>query len=1184
MEFNPRLVVEASAGTGKTYTIVGLYIRLLIEKQVPLDKILVMTFTKKATAELRERIFDRLRVCRSVLMNKESINKPFFNEFLKRIDDKTDALNRIEAAIHDFDDSQVLTIHSFCQKILTDEALIAGTSFEVEFTQSDELLAQATEDFWREFIAENSGTKCGRYYIGKLQSIAESPAELRGNEGIGLLFNKPYAKIEGDRIENPIEVIEYLLSIRENMISLWDDEKNKIKKELIHSDLKGFTEKNVKSRMRKMDEFLSDSQFSNDSFDQLKYFTSEFHSNLDNLKKGKTKIPEHPYFVLCSQYKTAIEKCDSLKTTLIYDAFQDIKKRREALSIQSGLLTYDDLLTKLLNALSVQDRGKQLASKLLQRYPYALVDEFQDTDPVQYSIFDAVYPQTNTGESCLMMIGDPKQAIYAFRGADVYTYFKARDSVKEGMYSIKKNYRSTPTLIKAVNTLFNGPKMPFIEEKIEFFNSDPGFPDSADHYQVEGEIPVPLKINVTSGVSGNKENCKEFIYNHTVKEVADLLEKRGTIKIGNRSLEAGDIAILVSSHKDAAKIKNKLNDLGIDAVTYSREKVFESHEAYRIYLLMNAVLEPANQKHVRNALMSGFFGLDLFELSKFCRGDEYLRKLSDRFQILQKTWSEKGFYPMFRQVFFEDERIIEFTKLDHSERILTNLFQLAELCSKAENEQKLDPYSLYNWFCNEMKDPDKDDEKTLLLESDQNLVKISTIHGCKGLQFPVVFCPDLWEGRDSSKKMFFEYHNHSGNGQAVINIDQADNQAKSDAYQLHEMESVAEEVRKMYVAVTRAEYECRIWWSTHNQSHFSGLGASILGRERLLEAIRQKSTLKEGTELSDTLFIQAFEQMTIAAPECIGLNRIDDATARKEPVLFTGKTDKEMKFQEYSGRAELPVLKSLESFSSLVYHKSQAAEPDYDQYIENYVGAFADRNLETDREELTIFSFPRGATAGTAIHKLFEHEEFDFSSVSKMHDYSFIEEVLSNYQIDNKWAPVLSGMMKDVACAKIDSLHLDQINRKDELREMEFHFPVSKVHTDQLFEIIRNQNGVNPSENESKHFLTGFIDLIVRQNGKYYILDYKSNHLGDRIEDYDQQCLKNEIESAGYDLQYHLYTVALVKYLRNNLPGFEYEKHFGGAAYLFIRGMRAGSDQGVWFHKPKPDVIRNLEKYLDRVA
>lgn len=1177
-------MVEASAGTGKTYTIVGLYIRLLIEQKVPLDKILVMTFTKKATAELRERIFERLRKCRSLLKNKESIDEPFFIELLKRIEDKEDALNRIEAAIHDFDDSQVLTIHSFCQKILTEEALTAGTSFDVEITQSDELLAQATEDFWRDFIDENSDTNYGRYFIGKLLSIAASPAELRSSDGIGLLFNKPYAKIEGDRVENPADTIKHLLSAREKMRSLWDDEKNKIKNELINSDLKGFTERNVESRIKKMDEFLSDFQFSNDTFDQLKYFTSEFHSDPDNLKKGKNKVPEHSFFVICDEYKTATEQCDNLKTTLIHDAFQDIKKRRETLSIQFGLVTYDDLLTKLLNALNDQERGKHLASKLLQRYPYALVDEFQDTDPVQYSIFDTVYPQTHTGDSCLMMIGDPKQAIYAFRGADVYTYFKARDSVKEDRYSIKKNYRSTPALINAVNTLFNGPQEPFIEEQIEFFNSDAGLPDSADKYLAEGEIPVPLKINVSSGVSGNKEDCKEFTYNHMVKEVADLLEGRDTIKIENRTLEAGDIAILVSSHHAAAKIKGKLNDLDIDAVTYSREKVFESHEAYRIYLLMNAVLEPANQKHVRNALMSGFFGLDLFKLNSLCEGDEYLRKLSDQFQVLQKRWSEKGFYPMFRKVLFEEDNIIEFAKLENSERIITNLFQLAELCSKAEEDQKLDPNSLYNWFCNEMQDPDKDDEKTLLLESDQNLVKISTIHGCKGLQFPVVFCPDLWEGRESSKNMFFEYHNHSGNGQAVINIDQADNQAKSDAYRLHEMESVAEEVRKMYVAVTRAEYECRIWWSTHKQSLYSGLGASILGREQILEAIRLNSTLKEGTKFSDKLFIQAFERMTNEAPECIKLNRIDDATARLEPVRLTAKTDKEMKFQKYSGRTELPVLKSLESFSSLVHHKSQVAEPDYDQFIENYVGAFTDRNLEAERKELTIFSFPRGATAGTAIHKLFEHEEFGFSSATGMNDFSFIEEVLSNYQIEKKWEPVVSGMMKDVACAKIGPLHLDQVTRKDELREMEFHFPVSKVHTDQLFEIIRDQNDVDPSVNDSKHFLTGFIDLIVRQNGKYYILDYKSNHLGDKIEDYDQQSLKKEIEGAGYDLQYHIYTVALVKYLRNNLPGFDYEKHFGGAAYLFIRGMRAGSDQGVWFHKPEPDVIRNLEKYLERVV
>ncbi|MEX0661247.1 MAG: exodeoxyribonuclease V subunit beta [Balneolaceae bacterium] len=1176
----PRLIIEASAGTGKTYTIVGLYVRLLVEEKLNVDEILVVTFTKKATAELRERILDRLRNCLKSLKNDDPGDAPFLKELLEWVDNKEEAAERIRNAIHDFDDSQVFTIHGFCQKVLKEEALISGTSFEIELDQSDTLLHQATEDFWRVFIDKYSSTDAGQYYINKLMEIGRTPAELIDN--LYPLFGKPYAQTEGEVMDDPIQYLSDLLTLKKRLVDVWGSGKADILSILTKCDVSRY-QRPLEGRLEKLERFFSDSSDQPEK-EILKFFTWNYLSDESNLTKNGKATSHHPFFDLCDEYQELVELTDVVKNTVIKEAVEDIKTRRDQLLSSSSIVTYDDLLTKLKDALEDEKSGDALASILREKYPFTLVDEFQDTDPIQYSIFDQVYPQENTNTS-LMMIGDPKQAIYAFRGADVYTYIQARKRVSGGKYSLEKNYRSTPKLIDAVNTLFAGDHIPFIEGEIEFTESKYGMPDLAGSLLLDGEEAPPMKIFYKAGVSDKKGESKEFAFRGTVLQIAELLEKskEGKATIDNKKLVAGDIAVLVSSHKDAEEIKKMLKSVGIGAVTYSREKVFESFEARRLNLLMQAVLDPTNRQNVQNVLVSGFFGLDLNQIHNYQTDEKKRQELIDELLDLHELWHSNGFYPMFRKLMFSNSRLHNFTALENSERIITNLQQLADINSKAEMEGEMDPATLYRWYYKELSDPDKDDEKTLLLESDQNLVKIATIHGSKGLEFPVVFCPTLWEGREYKKQLLEEYHSGSNNSDLIINFDQSDSTQRKAAMNQFKIESVAEETRKMYVAITRAKYECRIFWAAHDQSHFSGLGAALLGSESVREAIESKEKLKnieKKAEYSDQTFHQIFKNIEGNSSKTIQLVEVDDFKMPTERISLDDEAI-EWNFKEYTGRTYLPVKRAVDSFSSLAHHKSEPGEPDYDQFIESYVDSLSTR--ESESNELSIFTFPRGATAGTLIHKLFEHEEFNFDKTEQKSRSDISMEVLEQYQFDEKWAPVLDEMLGNVSNSVIGDLELNKVSQTDELREMEFNLPISSPKLESLLSVIRNRKTHTIPNLNGSGFLTGFIDLIVRQNGKYYILDYKSNHLGDTIDDYAPAHLKAEMEAASYDLQYHLYVVALVKFLRNSQPDFDYERDFGGAAYLFVRGMRAGSKNGVWFHKPDVEIINKLEKTLDRL-
>lgn len=1213
-----RYMMEANAGTGKTYTIAALYVKLIIEKKLTPSEMLVMTFTNKATAELRERIFSRLIESLALFERGEWDRKDSFLKDLDRhVKNREEAAQTLRSAISEFDDHQVTTIHGFCQKVLKEETLLTGTIFDLEAGREDLRLARAVERYWREFVHRHQGSDAGRSYINKLIALAENPAGLQ--RFLYPLFSKPYAELRAEQIgTDPLEYLGKLIALRKRMRTVWRESRSELMVILENSPVSRYAS-HLKSRIEKLEAFLEDESYKDDTFDQLKYFESAYLYNRDNYLKARKHVhhPRHTFFELCTAYAELVKEMEKLEGMLILEAYQDILKKVDDDTTFSDSISYDDLLKLVERALTTGSEAERLAARLRTTYPVALVDEFQDTDPLQYNIFDKIYDRKAEGDHVLYMIGDPKQAIYGFRGGDVFTYFQARHALEGPVYSLEKNYRSADTLIQAVNTLFGREKGLFYEEEIRYFHSQKGEAPHQTTFTIDGKPAEEFRLLVQSEYMSNKQEASHAVFDYVTRRARHLLDlaAAGRAYVGDRPLQAGDIAILVNNHWNAGEIKRRLKRLGTDAIIYSKENIYSTFEAARVRVVMEAILHPLSRKFRNRAVLSGFFGLEIPGLLALHEEDEEKEEFTQRLLDLGRVWEAKGFYTMFRKLLFEQEALVHLAGLDDSERVLTNLSHLAELLSVMELEEGLGPHELLQRFDQEIQTAEEDEEKALLLESDRNLVVISTVHASKGLQYPVVFCPSLWEGPGTPNGLV-EYH--SGEEFRLnIHLSKTQSESRKEAGEMQLRESIAEEIRKAYVAVTRAEHYCEVIWTSHTDAWKSGIGLPFLGRERFFDFQSGEKSAK------DDLESVALEAGSILSRHPSGPIVIKEFEKEHEIHLSaTGMQaeppDREAHhFEPYRGRREIRAETAVESFTSLARQGGEYShEPDYDQIMDHYSAAFQE---ETEHELPGIFSFPKGATPGTAIHKFFELDDFLFSEAEER-DYTLeIDTILQEYGIEKSWTPVFAKMVREVSGALIPGLDLRAVRSEDQLKEMEFLFRTGPATYPSLMEIIRGgesrpnvsgpfgggatqgaagvggavKSGGNGDRwagatvegdtsplNSMHHLMTGFIDLIVRQNGRYYILDYKSNYLGDTPEDYSVESLREEILRSDYDLQYHLYVVALVKYLRERMPGFNYEEHFGGVGYLFVRGMEADTDRGVWFHRPEEAVIQKLEAYL----
>lgn len=1176
-------LIEASAGTGKTWAIASLYLRLLVEKELRPEQILVVTFTEAATQELRARIRRRIRESLDVMRGE-----PTEDDFLANLRDRADVTGStdhaallLEAALAEFDMASIFTIHGFCLRALQDHAFESGALYDTELMDDQsELAGQVIDDFWRERFFGNANQLLAyallkKWTPDKLMAFLQS-LQLSERDVVLPVYNEAeIARIEDEAQVAFDEIRRIWRNEREVISTILRSDKSLSRSEKFYRDDK------VEPLLPALDEFAAgDNPFA--LFDGFEKLTAS--GIAAGIKKTGT-APSHPLFDACERLQSAAdERLLALKSELV--AFY--RKRLPERKKEGNIRFFDDLLTDLYHALADGPEADALARALRNRYQAALIDEFQDTDPVQYDIFRRIYARS---DAPLFLIGDPKQAIYSFRGADIFAYFQAASDVgEERRFTLNTNWRSVPKLLDGFNRLFDHARQPFVFDGIPSPPLVAGRVSAESPQSAEPPLELCLLAGGEEGGSLKSGDATQFAAEVCASMVAETI---------SGGAAANGIAVIVRTHRQARLMQSALRKAGIVSVMRSDESLFASIEAEEVRILVSALADPGRETLVRAALVTPLFGLNGSDIARLNSDENALAERLQEFRDYHRLWRERGFMVMARELMRREavrERLLA-TAGASGERALTNVLHCFELLHREAHARALGMESLVAWFSERVAMRESGEEYQIRLESDEPAVKIVTAHVSKGLQYPVVFCP-------------FQFVGGNGKDEVALCHDDAGRMLRdfgSESIARHQMlaarETLAENLRLFYVALTRAERRCIFFTARIVDGRKSGKPPQLTPASYLLYASEDaRRSADPVAEVADELqaigvndMADKLQEMAEESGGAMQVRRLSlgDDFHVSVPASGAGKRP-ELVLRQF--KKILDTDWRIASFTTLSRHKHVAFElPDRDESAPAEPAA----SILLPEADRSIFAFPKGAGAGILMHSIFE--TLDFASASGADIDEACAAALDRYGFDEKWQPALAGMTREVLATPLSSpggpFTLGGLKPRTWFTELEFFFPLKRITAPELAEVLA-KNGVIPAGADPaaalqaldfapvKGMLMGFMDMVFEAQGRFWLLDWKSNHLGNSPEEYRREELDKAMTDNLYRLQYLLYTVAIDRFLSLRVPGYRYETHFGGAIYVFLRGVSAERGEGFGFYRDLPSValIRELRELLVETA
>ncbi|WP_421207013.1 exodeoxyribonuclease V subunit beta [Aeromonas enteropelogenes] len=1171
-------LIEASAGTGKTYTIAGLYLRLLLghgplieegedagqpsahERPLSVTEILVVTFTEAATAELRGRIRGRIHEARLAFMRGQS-NDALLAQLLAEVADHELAARRLLAAERQMDEAAVFTIHGFCQRMLKQNAFESGALFETEFlTDDSQLRLQAVSDYWRaEFYPVD------KTLASTVRALWPSPAALL-REMNGWLDNselemRPPAGDETLAARHQV-AMSRIAAVKE----AWLAQADEIRRQT-DGHISRYTGKNYEGWLAKIADWAQDETSGYAIPKELERFGQTVLEA--NLKKGG-ELPTLPLF---GEIDALLASRPGIRDLILQRAALVVRSRMQASKRQAHQLSFDDLLKDLDGALG-SSLGERLCERIRATYRVAMIDEFQDTDPQQYRIFHRLYGGHQ--DTALLMIGDPKQAIYGFRGADIFTYIQARRNVS-AHYTLGRNWRSSGALVAAVNGLFERAKDPFIyEADIPFLPVEAQGKSKA--LRLDGETaPVLHCWQLTGQPTFNRGDYQSKMARATAAEIHRLLTlaREGKALIGSEPVKAGDIAVLVRTGAEGKLVQQELARLAIASVYLSnRESVLEQVEAREILLILHACQNPSEERSLRAALATGLFDLDAKALDELASDERAWEGAVQEFMEYRKVWHKRGVLAMLRALLHRRNLASSLLASPYGERRLTNFLHLGELLQQVSSE--LDgEYALLRWLGEAVnRQSGQDAEQILRLESERKLVQIVTIHKSKGLEYPLVFLPFICSHRSADTPLYHEA-DEAGN-RTILDLTGAEESlAEADK------ERLAEDLRLLYVALTRGVYAT--WLGLAPVRSGNGKSEKTDLHQTAIGYLLQKGEEGDAATLATALGSLAQDLPGVAVCEP-SLTRPAPLPPEEEQLgepqvrRFGGTLERDWWISSYSGLAA----------QGHGHSKGVLANPGFDDEVVTEAAALAAEE-PVQAPQPSIFTFPKGARPGTLLHSLFE--TIDFQSAGGEPLAQHIATLLAQDGFDDSWAQVLQQQVEAVLETPLETGFGEPVRLRDlaperKQVELEFFLPMGRVTAPALTALCQQHDPLSRG-NKPLSFATvqgmlkGFIDLVFEWQGRWYLLDYKSNHLGMSPTDYSRPALEQAMVEHRYDLQYQLYSLALHRLLALRLPGYDFDQHFGGVFYLFLRGMPQG---GIFHTRPSRDLVLGLDRLFSEGA
>ena len=1194
-------LIEASAGTGKTFTLATLYARMVIEVGLPVSAILAVTFTETATKDLRDRLRARLvlaqRIVESARLSEASnagdelssdcdaadgtaadneetrLSKRLLRAAIAR--EGAPALcQRLRLASEQMDLAPIHTIHGFCRRALADHALEAGQPLlKRELIENEAALRREVAlEFWREHSREaDSAATLGAIWASP-EALANSLRELLA---LDVLLPLPLA--DDGRAQAT------LTAARERLADAFRAHGKSGRALLRQACAEGSVHASIVKDAavdlvwQALSDWLTTSRERDPATEKLGNYAS---SKLQAKANKNKNAPASPLFDAIESWQESWLEHERVardqRIALVHAARDFARQRLDALKRERGLLGYDDMIRGVADALNGPG-GDLFAQRLQAQYAVALIDEFQDTDARQWAIFRRLFAEPAAASSdatatrALFLIGDPKQAIYRFRGGDVFTYLAAEKSA-DAKHHLERNFRSRPLLLAAVQALFDlsGPDA-FAQPGIVFETVQASGRCHDEHLQLDGATAPALNLLVLAPGEDKEpiddararatQACVGSIHALLAAGLAgraQLVDRCGV----QRNVAPGDIAVLVEKNKDAERMQQALAGAGIPSVAAGRSSLYQTEEAQHLCWLFEALLAPADDQRLRAALAAPLFGLDAAALAAFDSDESSHRAWQDRLQHWQQRAQRFGPMALLGELCAEHApRLLGWRD---GERRLTNYLQLAEELQAAD-AHALGLTGLLAELERRIEDADvTNDAELLRLESDAERVKILTLHKSKGLEFELVFLPYAATNgaeRPSSNPKMAKFHDGSRRVALLY-------PAKDDAACAAELaEEHAEELRLLYVGLTRARLATWVLWGAVNNANKTAM-AWLLHRAPGADAAEKitEAALAERLTLLQSRAPGAISLQL--APASAQLPRLPFATEAAPPPAAVARRVLNSDWWVYS-------------FSQLAREDSGVEARGADDEIDAW-------------PDIAISRFS-GTRFGNSLHAALE-----YAAVGKWLDWSGALpppgefEIVANalreqgYNSANdldEGVPLLTGLVSETLNVRLpEGARLAALPDTARRNEMEFHFALAPTTIPQILGVLHRFGIIAERQafglrSRLEGLLTGRIDLVYEVAGRYYLLDYKSNYL----RGYDAQALAQAVRDSEYDLQYVLYSLALHRWLRFRLGAtYDIDRHLGGVRYLFCRGLdrQRADSPGIHALTLPPALIETLDALL----
>ncbi len=1211
MQFSGLHWIEASAGTGKTYTLSSLMVRIFLEKYLP-SQVIATTFTRKASAELKSRIRSRLvethryfESCRElteqqILAKAQQESDPLFAKVLQTFLTQIGyACERLKLVIDQLDELFVGTLDSFSQKLLREFAFESGKIERAEITDDAKSYTyQLIHDVLREWIQKQPQNIIDYLLLNKKLKSQEnyiSVVENSLNFASAQFQAVPQPEIDLEQFTNEIQKLQQLdLTQLETLSEYYLPEGQ------YHKIVAKKWRDQAKMQML-FTEVLPVFLVSLQQQGAYALFAPQYANTLKQLTELTTKKPlnkcaedvlqnfeKHPVIQNLKHFIEGMQKLtvdlDVLDSYLQFHLASEVKKRLPQVLQQKGETTFAQQIRTLAEALQ-GEQGQKFASFVHARYPLILVDEFQDTNQDQDDMLAQIWRHPKRVKNgCMIMVGDRKQAIYGFRGGDMLTFLKAHQDVfgKEGhAYNLVQNHRSVQPLVEAVDALFQ--RQTDFGEQVIYTPVQAGsrpHPDLIDQQHIN---PIPLRWLQLEDKATEAEQV--------AWKIRDLLNQgiQGSLyfaeKSGHRAIDENDIAILSKNHDGLDKAQSMLEYLGVRVSRPSKKSVFESNLAKDVGAVLSAIMHPYDEGKIKRALLSRLLGFNLQKLMQLEQQADGLSAYIEQFDQIREMWLNQGFltaWQFFLNQFDVWKTLVAKQSRDN-ERVVVNLRHVTELLSQ-HSEDYQGAQNLHYWYLKQLTSPMQREWELERKLSNEAGVQLMTIHQSKGLEFKFVFLLGADKGiKEMNKTLNFstseKINAQTGliETQRIVAVNDKNILEQADIDQ-HDERTLAEHHRLWYVALTRASYRVYAMMqdndgkSTTGLAFWRGHGENIFQHPNsAVEPLLTERPIKIESKISKVIVPIQARQFP------------------QQRFYPRGKTS-------FSYLAQHLTRRQIQDALAVANAEIESAEDEINQPIPQIIIAEVSQPIAWIKA-----NFPMGTVAGNFLHEIFEHIDFQNSQYWHLeirrrfkNDYAMLWNELiekfskafpSEQQIEETLLQWMSEWLEHILDTPIQSdFKLKQLAADQHLAEFPFYLALSDrvLAIQRIHQLFDEYEIAMPDfkEANSARYLNGSIDLLFFDGKQYHIADYKSNFLGADQQHYNTASIQESMSHASYWLQASLYLVALHRYLKVQLFDYQIEKDLGGAIYLYLRGMNGQAEQGYYYWKPSAEFILRLDAIL----